>query len=110
MVNKSTVEADNKKRPGILKRNAIRYEPPPPEPPDPNSGDLQTITTSPIMVILDILEAKTVTINRMENSLQEWDKQLKEILQKKEKNGNFIILMFPSIYNYCYRLSVQIGI
>jgi hypothetical protein len=37
-VNRTTIEADNKRRPGILKRNASRYESPPPEPADPNSG------------------------------------------------------------------------
>ena len=32
-------------------------------------------------------EAKSVTINRMQNNLQEWEKQLKNILEKKSKNG-----------------------
>ncbi len=36
---------------------------------------------------LDIIEAKSVTINRMQNSLQEWDKQLNNIIKKKGKNG-----------------------
>ena len=34
------------------------------------------------------VEAKSVTIHRMQNNLQEWDKQLKEIMEKKEQNGN----------------------
>ena len=34
------------------------------------------------------LEAKSVTISRMQNNLQDWDKQLKTILEKKLKNGN----------------------
>lgn len=67
---KSTIEADNKRRPGIMKMNASRYESPPPDPPDPNS------------------EAKSVTISRMQSSLQEWDKQLKKIMDKKSNNDS----------------------
>ena len=35
-----TLEADNKRRPGIQKQNSVRFRAPPPEPPDPNSGIL----------------------------------------------------------------------
>lgn len=40
-VHQSTIETDNKKRPGIMKRNSIKYQPLPPELPDPNSGTCQ---------------------------------------------------------------------
>ena len=33
-----TVETDNKRRPVLMKKGSQRFEPPPPEPPDPNSG------------------------------------------------------------------------
>lgn len=42
-VNQTTIETDNKKRPGILKRNSERYAPPLPEEPDPNSGIVKPI-------------------------------------------------------------------
>jgi myosin heavy subunit len=67
-VHQSTAEADNKRRPGISRRISIRYRPPSPEPPDPNS------------------EAKSQTIRRMQSSLETWDKQLEEILHKKAHN------------------------
>lgn len=38
--------------------------------------------------LITTAEAKSVTINRMQGNLQEWDKQLKDILEKKTKNGN----------------------
>lgn len=63
-----TIEADNKKRPAMQKRQASKYQPPSPEPPDPNS------------------EAKSATIRRMQNNLEEWERQLKEISEKKTKN------------------------
>lgn len=37
-VGQNTIESDNKRRPIILRRNASKYDPPSPEPPDPNSG------------------------------------------------------------------------
>lgn len=40
-VTQGTIESDNKRRPVILKRNASKYQPPSPEPPDPNSGKCQ---------------------------------------------------------------------
>ena len=33
-----TIETDNKRRPVLMKKGSQRFEPPPPEPPDPNSG------------------------------------------------------------------------
>lgn len=38
-------------------------------------------------------EAKSVTISRMQQNLQEWDKQFKEILEKKEKNGKLLCII-----------------
>ena len=37
-MSQNTIESDNKRRPIVLRRNASKYDPPPPEPPDPNSG------------------------------------------------------------------------
>ncbi len=68
-VHKSTLESDNKCRPIVLKRNSSRYQPPSPEPSDPNS------------------EAKSVTIRRMQSNLADWDKQLDNINAKKLQNG-----------------------
>ena len=50
-----TIEADNKRRPGILKRNSTRYEPPPLEPPDPNSGTKSDVMHAAIMVAVSFL-------------------------------------------------------
>ena len=41
------------------------------------------------LLVFYFAEAKSVTIQRMQSSLQEWDKQLKDIVQKKAKNGKF---------------------
>ena len=35
-----------------------------------------------------IAEAKSATIRRMQGNLEDWNKQLKEIMDKKEKDGN----------------------
>lgn len=85
-----TIEADNKRRPGILKRNSTRYQPPPLEPPDPNSGKESAIivyTVSFLNWILCFLEAKSAVIGHMQQKLEDWDQQLQDIVAKKKKNG-----------------------
>ena len=38
-------------------------------------------------------EAKSQTIRRMQSSLEDWDKQLEEIVQKKSQYGQYIIIV-----------------
>ena len=114
-VHQSTAEADNKRRPGVLRRNSSRYQSPSPEPLDPNSGvcvyaqcSLCTYCCVEIValahsqsshfnnacLLLHVMsEAKSQTIRRMQSSLEDWDKQLEEIVQKKSQYGQ---------YNYYY--------
>ncbi|XP_019849678.1 PREDICTED: uncharacterized protein LOC109580679 [Amphimedon queenslandica] len=66
-VNQTTIETDNKKRPGILKRNSERYAPPLPEEPDPNS------------------EAKSLVIKKLHSNLEVWERQLEELTNKKKE-------------------------
>ena len=55
------------------------------------SVDETTIVTCYVFIVVYFTEAKTVTINRMQSNLQEWDKQIKDILEKKAKNGKCFI-------------------
>jgi len=36
-------------------------------------------------------EAKSVTIRRMQSNLEEWDRKLQDICDKKAKNGEFVL-------------------
>ena len=36
----STIESDNKRRPILLRKTSKKYDPPLPETPDPNSGNM----------------------------------------------------------------------
>ena len=102
----STIETDNKRRPGILKRNASRFEPPSPDQPDPNSGacyfcmDIICAVTL-VCNYLNMLEVKSEVIKRMQIKLEDWDHQLRNIGTKKKRNGalNKLIpfLHFPSV-------------
>jgi small-conductance mechanosensitive channel len=66
-VDRTTVETDNKKRPGIMRLNSIKYNPPPPQDSDPNS------------------EVKSAVISRMNDNLIDWDKRLQDITVKKKE-------------------------
>ena len=46
-----TIETDNKRRPVLMKKGSQRFEPPPPEPPDPNSGTVHKNVLCAIMPI-----------------------------------------------------------
>lgn len=67
-LSQGTVETGNKRRPVLMKRGSQKFEPLPPEPPDPNS------------------EAKSVTIRRMQSNLEVWEEKLKELYEEKKEN------------------------
>ena len=43
-----------------------------------------------------------MTINRIQGNLQDWDKQLKDILEKKTKNGDLIVVSLLIMFNVEY--------
>lgn len=45
-LSQSTIETGNKRRPILIKKGSQKFEPLPPEPPDPNSGNLFNNCTS----------------------------------------------------------------
>lgn len=97
----STVESDNKRRPIVLRKNSRKYYPPSPEPPDPNSGN-QWIEEGGYQGNINwnnITEAKSATIRRMQNNLEDWNKQLKEIMEKKERDGRSDGYTLVTYYN-----------
>lgn len=40
----------------------------------------------------NITEAKSATIRRMQNNLEDWNKQLEDIMEKKERDGIALII------------------
>jgi hypothetical protein len=61
-----------------------------------------------LLCTLDYIEAKSMTINRMQNNLQDWDKKLKIILEKKSKNGNES--MFWDLMIFLYIVQTQYAV
>ena len=52
---------------------------------------VHTSTFASVTVPLHSPEAKSVTIRRMQSNLEEWDRKLQDICDKKAKNGEFVL-------------------
>jgi hypothetical protein len=91
-VDRTTVETDNKKRPGIMRLNSIKYNPPPPQDSDPNSGTLVPSMHSKYLLFYCMnIEVKSAVISRMNDNLIDWDKRLQDITVKKKETGEFYL-------------------